>query len=169
MMTRRAFPSTTSTVDPESETNATLTVTLSAASGQDVTVNYATSNGTATAGVDYTARSAGGPGQPLTIPAGETQRKTFTVDVTPPPSLSIDDVTVDPESDTNATFTVTLSAASGQTVTVDYASSDGNATAGADYTATNGTLTFEPRMQPSAENHHRSPCSPTALMKPTKP
>jgi len=124
------------TVDPESETNATLTVTLSAASGQDVTVNYATSNGTATAGVDYTEESGD-----LTIPAGETT-KTFTVDVTPPPSLSIDDVTVDPESDTNATFTVTLSAASGQTVTVDYASSDGNATAGADYTATNGTLTF---------------------------
>ena len=30
------------------------------------------------------------------------------------------------------------------TVTVDYATSDGTATAGADYTATSGTLTFEP-------------------------
>ena len=45
---------------------------------------------------------------------------------------------------TNATFTVTLSAASGQTVTVDYATADGTATAPADYTATPGTLTFAP-------------------------
>ena len=34
---------------------ATFTVTLSVPSGQTVTVNYATSNGTATAGADYTA------------------------------------------------------------------------------------------------------------------
>ena len=36
----------------------TFTVTLSAASGLAVTVNYVTSNGTATAGADYTAISA---------------------------------------------------------------------------------------------------------------
>ncbi|HEX7151416.1 MAG TPA: IPTL-CTERM sorting domain-containing protein [Thermoanaerobaculia bacterium] len=45
------------------------------------------------------------------------------------------------------TFQVTLSAASGQAVTVDYATSDGTATAGADYTATSGTLTFAPGEQ----------------------
>ena len=39
-------------------------------------------------------------------------------------------------------MTVTLSAASGKTVTVDYATSNGTATAGSDYTATSGTLTF---------------------------
>ena len=58
------------------------------------------------------------------------------------PSLSINDVTTSNETAANATFSVTLSAASGQTVTVDYASSNGTATAGADYTATSGTLTF---------------------------
>ena len=42
----------------------------------------------------------------------------------------------------NASFTVTLSAASGQTVTVAFATSNGTATAGSDYTATNGTLSF---------------------------
>src|SRR5207248_1354133 len=39
---------------------------------------------------------------------------------------------------------VTLDAASGQTITVDYATSDGSAAAGSDYTATSGTLTFNP-------------------------
>jgi len=41
-------------------------------------------------------------------------------------------------------FTVTLSAASASTVTVNYATADGTATAGSDYLATSGTLTFNP-------------------------
>ena len=46
---------------------STFTVSLSAASGRDITVDYATSNGTATAGADYTATSG-----TLTISAGAT-------------------------------------------------------------------------------------------------
>ena len=42
----------------------------------------------------------------------------------------------------NATFTVKLSAASSSAVTVDYATVDGTAKAGSDYTATSGKLTF---------------------------
>lgn len=42
------------------------------------------------------------------------------------------------------TFTVTLSSASVQTVTVDFATVDGTALAGSDYVATSGTLTFAP-------------------------
>ena len=61
------------TVD-ESDTTASLTVTLSEASGQDVTVTYTTStggtDGTAVAGSDYTAPPAGTG--TLTIPAGQT-------------------------------------------------------------------------------------------------
>jgi hypothetical protein len=45
---------------------------------------------------------------------------------------------------TTAVFTVTLAPASSQPVTVDYATADGTAVAPADYTATNGTLTFAP-------------------------
>jgi len=43
-----------------------------------------------------------------------------------------------------ASIAVVLSAPSGVTATVDYASSDGTATAGSDYTAVVGTLTFAP-------------------------
>src|SRR5438094_4882659 len=42
----------------------------------------------------------------------------------------------------NANFSVTLSAASPQTITVDYTTADGTATAPADYVAKSGTLTF---------------------------
>ncbi|MBW4543591.1 MAG: glycoside hydrolase family 9 protein [Symplocastrum torsivum CPER-KK1] len=62
------------------------------------------------------------------------------------PTLSINDVTVT-EGDsgtTNAVFTVNLSAASTQTVSVNYATANGTATAGSDYTATSNTLSFAP-------------------------
>ncbi|MFM6222637.1 MAG: Calx-beta domain-containing protein, partial [Dolichospermum sp.] len=44
----------------------------------------------------------------------------------------------------NVTYTVTLSNASTQTITVQYATANGTAIAGADYTSTSGTLTFNP-------------------------
>ena len=74
----------------------------------------------------------------------DTQQETLTLteETTPTVSLSINDVTTTNES--NAEFTVTLSAASTETITVDYVSSDGTATAGSDYTETSGTLTFSP-------------------------
>ncbi|UAY74695.1 putative Ig domain-containing protein [Pseudoxanthomonas sp. X-1] len=62
------------------------------------------------------------------------------------PTLSIGDagVTEGNSGVTTATFTVGLSAASGQTVTVNYATADGTANAGSDYVARSGTLTFAP-------------------------
>jgi len=60
------------------------------------------------------------------------------------PTLSINDISM-PEGDsgsTQMTFTVTLSAASASAVTVNYASSNGTAIAGADYIAVSDTLTF---------------------------
>ena len=62
------------------------------------------------------------------------------------PSLTIDDVNIsEGNSGTkNLNFTVTLSAASGQTVSVNYATADGTARAPGDYTAKNGTLSFAP-------------------------
>ena len=156
---------------------AVFTVTLSAASTQTVTVNYATANGTATAGSDYVAQTGN-----LTFTAGQTSKtisvtvngdttvepnETFVVNLTAPsgatladaqgqgtitnddtvvtlPTLSINDVTVTEGNSgtTTATFTVTLSAASASTVTVSFATANGTATAGSDYVAQTGTLSF---------------------------
>jgi ribosomal protein L35AE/L33A/urease beta subunit len=62
------------------------------------------------------------------------------------PSFTIANVTVtEGNSGTvNAVFTPTLSAPSTSTVTVNYATAPGSAVAPADYTTTNGTLTFNP-------------------------
>lgn len=61
-----------------------------------------------------------------------------------PPSISITDVNVsDGSGAANAVFDVALSAASTQTVTVDFATGEGTATA-SDFTAMSGTLTFDP-------------------------
>ncbi len=156
-----------------------LPVTLSAASGQQVTVAFATSNGTATtADGDYASTNG-----TLTFAAGEISKnvtvnvtgdlkneapETFNVTLTGSvnasiadnlgvgtinnddavPNLSINDVTQAEGSSggtTNFTFTVALSAASGQQVTVPFSTSNGSATAPADYaTTTNGTITFNP-------------------------
>ncbi|QDU09046.1 Calx-beta domain-containing protein [Gimesia aquarii] len=55
--------------------------------------------------------------------------------------LSINDISIDEDAGT-ATFTVTSSLATGTAFSVDYTTADGTATAGSDYTATNGTLNF---------------------------
>ena len=57
-------------------------------------------------------------------------------------TLFVADATVTEEVGATADFVVTLTPAATETVTVDYATSDGSATAGADYTSTSGTLTF---------------------------
>ena len=147
------------------------TVSLSAASDGEVTVEYATSDGTAAAGSDYTAESG-----TLTFAANETSKtvsvattddsvdeddETFTLTLSSPANATLGDATAtgtindDDESlpavgvsDASAAegdavaFTVSLSAASSRQVTVDYATSDGTATSGTDFTAESGTLTF---------------------------
>ena len=61
---------------------------------------------------------------------------------TPLPMLSVADASAIEEEDVSLSFAVTLDAASTGTVTVEYATSDGTATAPADYAQTSGTLTF---------------------------
>jgi hypothetical protein len=162
--------------------NMTFLVALSMASAKNVTVNYATADGTATGsaggGDDYYSHSG-----TLTIPAGSTlgiitiqiQSDTrneadeqFFLNLSTPanatiadaqgvgtivnddaaagPTLSIDRVTVTEGNSRskNATFTITLSAASSKGVSVHYSTANGTAVAPADYTPTSGTVTFAP-------------------------
>ena len=156
----------------EDDTAVEFVVTLAPASSDTVTVDYATSDGTAAAGSDYTATSG-----TLTFAAGDTTKtvsvpiaddtvddggETFTLTLSnasgaglgdaeatgtilnaeAAAELSVADAEASEEDDTAVEFVVTLAPASSDTVTVDYATSDGTAAAGSDYTATSGTLTF---------------------------
>ena len=59
-----------------------------------------------------------------------------------PAALTVADAEGEEGTDAALDFAVTLDRAASAAVTVDYATSDGTATAGSDYTATSGTLTF---------------------------
>ena len=59
-----------------------------------------------------------------------------------PPAISVSDANVQEAEGAVLEFSVTLSHLSSRTVTVAYATSDGSAQAGSDYTAKTGTLTF---------------------------
>jgi hypothetical protein len=70
----------------------------------------------------------------------------WTPDSAAPPNIGINDTSVT-ECDTGthqALFSVTLSRPSTQPITVDFATSDGTATAGSDYDSAAGTVTFQP-------------------------
>ena len=161
-------------------TPATFVVTLSQAAAQAVTVQYATSNGTAIAGSDYNATSGtvtfppGSTSQNVTVPViGDTldeDDESFAVtlsnavnaaigtaqavgviqDNDAAPTVSIGDCAA-PEG-ALCGLAVTLSAASGKAVTVAYATSNGSATAGSDYQAASGTLGFAPGQTAAAVN-----------------
>ena len=140
----------------------TFDVTLTPASGKTVTVSYATTDGTAKDDSDYTAKTGtltftpGTTGQTIPVQTREDAidetDEMFTVSLSnlngatlskgtgtgtitdddDPPTLSIEDTTVGEGNP--AQFTVTLSPASGKTVTVDYVTADGSAEKPADYT-----------------------------------
>jgi hypothetical protein len=160
----------------ENGVTALINVTLSGASALTVTVNYATSDGTATNGSDYTAASQtvifapGVTNQTFSVPIlddlldeldetvalalsaptnatlGAPSAATLTIlddDLAPTVQFSAGSYTVN-ENGGPASITVNLSPASALTVTVNYATSDGTATAGNDYTPASGVVTFAP-------------------------
>ena len=88
----------------------------------------------------YSVRLTGAVGAVL----GTTSEHTVNIyDNDPPPSLTIYDLTVG-ETMGTGNFTVTLSAASAKTVSVNYTTISGTAAAGSDFTSTSGVLTFQP-------------------------
>ena len=165
----------TLTIDDRSAGEAagtmTFTVSMSATSGQAVTVDYTTADSTALDGSDYTAVSgtltipadsaSGAIPVPITDDALSEPSERFKLVLNNPanativdglgvgtindndsaPTISVNDVSADEDAGT-MTFDVTMSAVSGQTVTIDYATADSTAQAGSDYTAASGTLTI---------------------------
>ena len=73
---------------------------------------------------------------------GRALSTTFSAIVQGPPGLSVANARVEEAAGATLDFAVTLSRSVSETVTVAYATSDGSATAGEDYTSTSGTLTF---------------------------
>ena len=152
--------------------NLAFTVSLSEATSGPVTVTYATANGTAKAGEDYIAQTgtltfaAGETSKVVNVKVtGDTAiegNETLKINLTAPTGgkiadggaigtivnddarISVADATVTEGNNgtSSLAFTVTLSAAASGPVTVDYATSNGSAKAGQDYTAQTGTLTF---------------------------
>lgn len=151
-------------------TSVTFPVTLAKPATADVTVGYATADGSAAAGTDYTATSG-----TLTIAKGQTTGaftvlvngdtlvegdETFKVALSSPTVATLDvasataTITNDDtttltatgtavkESAGKAAVTVTSTLKSQQPITVEYATADGTARAGDDYTAAAGTATI---------------------------
>ena len=80
----------------------------------------------------------------ICTPGGRPLEGELSATVAGPPGLSAADARVDEAEDVTVDFAVTMSRASTETVTVSYATSDGTATQGDDYTAASGTLRFAP-------------------------
>ena len=145
-------------------------VTASGAAAREMRVDYATRDGTATAGQDYTETQG-----TLVFAVGETTKTirvpvamdsqddegletltvvlsgavnatladseaTGTISDTALPRLSVSDVSADEGDD--AVFAVSLTVAAAQDVSFRYRTADGTATAGADYTEASGRLTI---------------------------
>ncbi len=75
---------------------------------------------------------------------GSTLAETLELTVPGPVALSAADASAREGPDASVDFAVTLNRAASRRVKVDYATTDGTARAGEDYTATSGTLTFAP-------------------------
>jgi hypothetical protein len=109
-------------------------ISARAATTGGVALAHITSDVAGTAHLTATTQGVGSPGQAWATAVFSTAQPTPTV------SFSAAHYTVGEADD--ATVTATLQTPSPQTVTVDYSTSDGTATAGSDYITTSGTLTF---------------------------
>ena len=150
--------------------NATLRVAPDVVAGVDISFSYTTSDGSATAGSEYTTTSgsatitAGSSDVdiqvPLTDNAIDNSNTDFTFTISSPTNatigtasetvtilddegvVSIGDIAVN-ETDSTASFTVTVQGPiMSSSVDVDFTTVDGSATAGADYVTKSGTLQF---------------------------
>lgn len=151
--------------------SSNVTFTLNLSSGTGYTINYATANGTATAGSDYTAKSGSVTFSTQTATVSVSVNgdgvfegtEIFYLNLTTSGSaviadsqgiaqitdddnrqITISDVqkTEGNSGSSNATFTISLSQTNTVATTVQYATQNGTATAASDYTTKTGTLTI---------------------------
>ena len=160
-------------INEEGET-VSISFALSEESGRDISFNYATNNGTAIAGIDYTSQSSS-----ITFAAGESiktinvvtlddsldeDRENFTVSLSNPTNvklgtsvieIALDDNDEEPtvsingsnasEGSNSATAVISLSSASGKVITVDYLAFEANsAKAIEDFIPVSSSITFAP-------------------------
>ncbi len=168
-----AFSASTASV-AEGGTNIVITVNRTGESAATVTVDFATADLSALADGDYTNTSGtltftnGVASQTITIPIVDDSEvetnETFKVTLSNPSgafilggsnavvtileneatlAFSTNALSVT-EAATNLVFTVLRTGGTNTTMTVDYLTADGTAEDGSDYTATSGTLSFEP-------------------------
>jgi serine/threonine protein kinase len=160
-------------VDEDAGT-AVVIVTLTGKSSSDVTVNYATANGTALSGSDYTSAAGTLSWEPdeegeqeieitLADDVVDELDETISLILSSVSNALIEDGTgvvtivddddpptiaiedVGPVAETGtAVVTVRITGASSREVSVAFATTSGTATAGADFTTTSGTLTWAP-------------------------
>jgi hypothetical protein len=155
-------------------TDAQFLVSLSNASVETISVNYATVEGTASSASDFTAASGTLTFAPLSTSAlvkvkvkGDYQIESdeaFALNISSPVSASVSraqgTATIANDdapgrfqlgsptyqvAEGGGGFVITVNRVSGLTgtTTINYATADGTATAGSDYTSTSGTLTFD--------------------------
>jgi hypothetical protein len=159
-----------SVTETQTTHSATFTVSLTAAATTNVTVKYATANGTALSGSDYSARTGSltfSPGQvsatvavPMVVDTKDEAAETFSMQLSSPvgatisdssgtgtivdndatPSVKINDRII--SEGTAATFTIAISAVSGLPVTVTYATANGTAVSPSDYAPRTGQVTI---------------------------
>ena len=82
------------------------------------------------------------PAGSLETPDGRGLERSVSATIAGPVGITVDDAEVREAPGAVLAFTVSLSRAASGSVRVNYATSDGTATAGSDYTARSGTLTF---------------------------
>ena len=126
------------------------TITVKPDSNEDVAITLPGNRDCDTLGPictpgDNPRQLSNSPSATVTGPAGDSSSDTeeeTAEDTTVTSKLSVADATASEEDDSTIDFVVTLDQASDESVSVDYATSNGTATAGDDYTAKSGTLTF---------------------------
>lgn len=130
---------------------ATAPVVVSISAGSTVGIAHVTINGDTLEEENETFLAKISAPENATLDTTKSSAIGTIIDDDAAPTVSIDDVSIAEgnSGSKNLVFTVTLSALSGKTVTVNYATANGTALSTSDYTVKRGTLRFDPGSAPT--------------------